>query len=103
MPYPIRTNVRQRKGRDDRHHTNDRATPPTQRVPGNSGPPSDTAAPWLHPGGASRSGARPAGTTDHARPAHAAGGSPTTRRALSAAPLHELAMDITGRPPAGSP
>jgi hypothetical protein len=54
---------------------------PPQRVPGNSGPPSNTAAPWLHPGGASRSGARPAGTTDHARPAHAAGLSPTTGRA----------------------
>jgi hypothetical protein len=69
------------KGRDERHHTNDRATPPTQRVPGNSGPPTDTATPWLHPGGASRSGAPPAGTTDHARPVHAAGRSPTTRRA----------------------
>jgi hypothetical protein len=69
------------RGRDDRHHTNDRTTPPTQRVPGNSGPPSDTAAPWLHPGGAPRSGARPAETTDHAHPAHAAGRSPTTRRA----------------------
>jgi hypothetical protein len=56
-PYSVRTNVRYRKGWDERRHSNDRAIPPARCVPSHAGPPNDTAAPLQHPGGTPRPGA----------------------------------------------